>query len=91
MLAYDVVEQNPSTNKWETRDIVKPGPTVLMTTSTRSLAHQLGTRVLERSISDSQDQTRAVTLAHATQVLPRRRRRRRDSVCRTPALAEPGG
>jgi hypothetical protein len=51
-MAYDVVEKNSKTNKWETRHIVKPGPTGLMTTSTRSLGPQMSTRVLEIPLPD---------------------------------------
>ena len=36
-LAYDVVEKDPRTGKHQTRHIVKPGPTGLVTTSTKSL------------------------------------------------------
>ena len=63
VLAYDVVESNPETKQFETRRIEKPGPTGLITTSTKSLRTQLGTRVLEVPIKDSPDQTRAVVLA----------------------------
>lgn len=70
-MAYDVVERDETTGKWHTRHIVKPGPTSLMTTSTRSLAHQFDTRLLEVTISDSEDQTRAVMAAHAAAVMPR--------------------
>ena len=66
VLAYDVVEQNPDTKQFETRHIEKPGPTGLMTTSTKSLQTQLGTRVLEVPIKDSADQTRAVVLVQAS-------------------------
>ena len=34
MLAYDVSEQDPLTNRWQTRRIQRPGPTALITTST---------------------------------------------------------
>lgn len=57
VFAYDVPEQNPETKKFETRRINKPGPTGLITTSTRSLQHQLGTRVLEEHLHDDQEQT----------------------------------
>jgi hypothetical protein len=70
-LAYDVVEQDPDTKKYSTRHIVKPGPTGLLTTSTRSLAHQLSTRVLEIGLPDDVAQTRNVMHAHAARVQPR--------------------
>jgi hypothetical protein len=69
-MAYDVVEKNPKTGRFETRRIEKLGPTGLITTSTRSLGHQLGTRVLEVSLADDPDQTRQVMRAHARSVLP---------------------
>jgi hypothetical protein len=59
-LAYDVVEKDPRTGKHQTRHIVKPGPTGLVTTSTKSLAHQLDTRVLEVPIPDDAKLTREI-------------------------------
>jgi hypothetical protein len=67
-MEYEVVEKHPKTGRFETRKIRKPGPTGLITTSTRSLATQLGTRVLEVSISDDSEQTRKVMKAHARSV-----------------------
>jgi hypothetical protein len=67
-MEYEVVEKNPKTGRFETRKIRKAGPTGLMTTSTRSLATQLGTRVLEVSIPDDPVQTRNVMKAHAHSV-----------------------
>jgi hypothetical protein len=67
-MAYDVVEKHPRTGHFETRHIVKPGPTGLITTSTKSLGTQLGTRVLEVSIPDDPAQTRKVLKAHARTV-----------------------
>lgn len=69
-MAYDVVEKNPRTNRFETRHIRKPGPTGLITTSTRSLGSQMGTRMLEVPLSDDAGQTRAVMKAHARGVVP---------------------
>lgn len=69
-MEYDVVERNEKTNKFETRHIVKPGPMGLITTSTRSLKTQMGTRVLEISVPDDEQQTRAVMHAHARSVQP---------------------
>jgi hypothetical protein len=66
-LVYEVVEKNPSTRRFETRRIEKKGPTGLITTSTRSLKIQLGTRHLEQSLSDDPEQTRNVMRAHAQQ------------------------
>lgn len=67
-LAYDVVERNPKTGTHQTRRIHNLGPTGLITTSTRSLQHQLGTRMLEISISDDVAQTRQVMRAQAAAV-----------------------
>ena len=66
-LVYDVV-QKTSTGQFETRHIIKKGPTGLITTSTRSLATQLGTRMLEVPIRDDEEQTRSVLRAHAAAV-----------------------
>ena len=71
-MAYDVVERNPKTNRYETRHIVKPGPTSLITTSTRSLGTQMGTRVLEIPLPDDKEQTRNIMKAHARSVQPAR-------------------
>ena len=64
-LAYDVVEKDPRSGKHQTRHIVKPGPTGLVTTSTKSLAYQLDTRVLEVPIPDNAEQTREVLKSQA--------------------------
>ena len=69
-MAYDVVEKNSKTGKFETRHIIKPGPTGLITTSTQSLGTQMGTRTLEIPLSDDKEQTRAVMKAHARSVGP---------------------
>jgi MarR family len=69
-MAYDVVEKHPKTGRFETRHIEKPGPTGLITTSTKSLGEQLGTRVLEVPVPDDEKQTRAVMKAHARTVGP---------------------
>jgi hypothetical protein len=65
VLAYDVVEKDPRTGKYQTRHIVKPGPTGLITTSTKSLAHQLDTRVFEVPISDDAKLTREIIKSQA--------------------------
>ncbi len=67
-MEYEVVERNEQTARWETRRIVKPGPTGLITTSTRSLGEQMGTRLLEVPIRDDEEQTRDVMRAHAAAV-----------------------
>lgn len=52
-MAYDVVERDEETGKWGVRHIVKPGPTGLVTTSTKPLREQLSTRMLAISIPDT--------------------------------------
>jgi len=69
-MSYDVVERNAKTERFETRHIVKPGPTGLITTSIRSLGTQMGTRMLEVPLPDDATQTRAVMQAHARTVVP---------------------
>src|SRR5262249_60823441 len=53
------------TGRHRTRRVEKPGPTGLLTTSTRSLRTQLGTRHLEVPIPDDTQQTRAVMRVQA--------------------------
>lgn len=69
-MVYEVVERNPKTGKHETRKIEKDGPTGLITTSTRSLSHQMSTRVLEVTLSDDPEQTKQIMLAQARRVQP---------------------
>jgi hypothetical protein len=71
-MIYVTVERNEATGHFEAREIRKPGPTGLITTSTRSLREQLGTRVLEMPVRDDEGQTRAVLEAHAAKVSPDR-------------------
>jgi MarR family/CHC2 zinc finger len=58
-MRYAVVEKD-SEGRQRTRSIEKPGPTGLITTSIKSVGHQLGTRLLEMPILDSEEQTRRV-------------------------------
>lgn len=67
-MAYEVVERDETTGRWGTRKIVKAGPTGLITTSTKPLGDQMGTRMLEIGIPDSAEQTRAIMRAHAAAV-----------------------
>jgi hypothetical protein len=53
-----------------TRKVEKQGPTGLITTSTKSLPHQLNTRMLEDHIPDDPQQTRAVMRVQARGVNP---------------------
>jgi len=69
-MEYEVVEKNPKTGRFEARIIRKAGPTGLVTTCTKSLGEQLGTRMLEVPVSDDEAQTRAVMKAHARDVAP---------------------
>lgn len=64
-MSYEVTERDEETGHFTTRRIVKPGPTGLITTSTRSMGDQMSTRVLELSVPDDATQTRAVLRAHA--------------------------
>jgi len=67
-MIYDVTERDDRSGRHTTRRIVKPGPTGLITTSTKSLMGQMGTRTLELTISDDSNQTREVLRAHAHSV-----------------------
>jgi DNA primase len=64
-MMYDVVEKDEQSGEHKTRRIDKPGPTGLITTSTKSLGPQMSTRTLEMPLRDDEDQTRAVMLSHA--------------------------
>ena len=68
VMCYDVVEKDPATGQFKTRRIEKPGPTGLITTSTRRLGEQMGTRLLAVTVDDTPGQTRAVLLSHAASV-----------------------
>lgn len=67
-MAYEVVEKHPETGQFTVRRIVKPGPTGLITTSTKPLPWQMNTRVLVVPVSDTPQQTRAVMAAHVAAV-----------------------
>src|SRR5437016_1082746 len=51
-LRYEVTIPTKKTGQFETRKITKPGPTGLVTTSTRALRHQLSTRVLRMPMAE---------------------------------------
>ncbi|MFC2026396.1 hypothetical protein ACFLUX_00255 [Chloroflexota bacterium] len=55
-LHYEVTICDPDTGDYTAREVNKPGPTVLITTSTRSLGPQLMTRLFSLEISDSREQ-----------------------------------
>src|SRR5919106_845279 len=63
-MAYEVVEKGKD-GEFHVRKIIKPGPTGLITTSTRPLGEQANTRTLTVTISDSPQQTRLVLHAQA--------------------------
>jgi hypothetical protein len=58
-LHYEVTIRDKETGDYQTKRVHKPGPTVLVTTSTRSLGDQLMTRFFTLEISDSKEQIRA--------------------------------
>jgi uncharacterized protein YjiS (DUF1127 family) len=58
-MTYDVVLEGATVR------ITKPGPTGLMTTSTKQIGEQLSTRMLTVAINDTPAQTREVVKAHA--------------------------
>ena len=55
-LHYQVTIRDKETGDYTVRKIDKPGPTVLITTSTRSLGDQLSTRLFTLEIGDSKEQ-----------------------------------
>ena len=67
-MTYDTVERDEQTGRFTTRHIEKPGPTGLITTSTRTLSAEFDTRLLTVSVADTPSQTEAVLTAHAASV-----------------------
>ncbi|MBM3943369.1 MAG: hypothetical protein FJ316_10705 [SAR202 cluster bacterium] len=63
-MSYEVVEKGED-GRFTVRKIIKPGPTGLITTSTRPLGDQASTRTLTVTIADTAEQTRLVLLAQA--------------------------
>lgn len=55
-LHYEVTIRDPDTGDYTTREVNKPVPTVLITTSTKSLGEQLMTRLFTLEISASKEQ-----------------------------------
>jgi len=72
-MSYDVVERNPETGAFFTRRIIKPGPTCLITTTTKPLKWQMDTRMLASPIPDTKEATKEVLHAHADSVNGRSR------------------
>jgi hypothetical protein len=58
-LHYEVTIKDSETGDYQTKRVHKPGPTVLITTSTRSLGDQLMTRFFTLEIGDSREQISA--------------------------------
>ena len=64
-LHYQVTIRDKETGDYTVRKIDKPGPTVLITTSTRSLGDQLSTRLFTLGIADSAEQINAALITQA--------------------------
>jgi len=64
-LHYDVTIRNRETGEFTVKKVRKPGPTVLLTTSTRRLGHQLNSRLFSLEISDDPKQVREALKAQA--------------------------
>lgn len=71
-VSYHTVEKNPATNRMESRAVVRKGPTVLLTTSTRSLdgkqGTQMATRLFSIPLDESEEQHAAALKVIAKQV-----------------------
>ncbi len=65
-LHYEVTIRDANTGDYTVRKVVKPGPTVLITTSTRSLGTQLMTRLFRLEIGDSKEQIGTALETQAT-------------------------
>ncbi|MBW1953650.1 MAG: hypothetical protein JRI66_11305 [Deltaproteobacteria bacterium] len=64
-LRYKVTIRNLETGEHTVKEVQKPGPTVMISTSTRRLGHQLDTRVFSLKVSDSPEKINAALLAQA--------------------------
>lgn len=64
-LCYSVVVRDEETGEFVTKEINRPGPTVLLTTATRRLGEQLMTRLFTLEISDDADKVRAALKTQA--------------------------
>ncbi len=64
-LHYEVTVRDKETGNYAVKRVRKPGPTVLITTSTRQLGDQLMTRLFALEISDSKEQTSAALAVQA--------------------------
>jgi hypothetical protein len=68
-LHYDVTVRDPETGQYIIKKVRKPGPTVLITTSTRRLGSQLDTRLFSLEPNDSPRQIRTALDAQANNEL----------------------
>jgi len=64
-LSYKVTVKNPETGEYCVKEVHKPGPTVMISTSTRRLGYQLDTRVFSLDVVDTPDKIEAALLAQA--------------------------
>lgn len=64
-LHYKVTVKDSETGEYRVKRVDKPGPTVLITTSTRPLGEQLMTRLFAQEIGDSKEQIVAALRAQA--------------------------
>ena len=64
-LRYKVPVKNPENGEYITKEIDKPGPTVMISTSTRRLGYQLDTRVFSLDVIDTPDKIGAALIAQA--------------------------
>ena len=64
-LKYKVTVKNPETHEYGVKEVEKPGPTVMISTSTRRLGYQLDTRVFSLDVVDTPDKIGAALLAQA--------------------------
>ena len=64
-LNYKVTITDASTGRFGVQEISKPGPSVVITTSTRRLGPQLDSRVFTLEVSDSSEQIQAALMTQA--------------------------
>jgi hypothetical protein len=72
-LSYDVVERDIETGQFTTRHVRKPGPTLLITTTTRAIRGQMGTRLWEMALKEDDEQLTAALSMRAEFELTRKR------------------
>lgn len=65
-LHYKVTLRDPETGDFTVREVVKPGPTVLITTAIRRLGPQFDSRVFSLEVSDDPGQVQAALQTQAT-------------------------